>query len=195
MTAGRPLQFDPEHALYSALQLFWQHGYESTSLHNLLARMGLSKSSFYQAFGNKHQLYERCLERYRTDMLVTLRDALSDCDSGWELIRALFTNTISQTEGREYHWGCLAMNAASEFAQRDRTVSREITATTTSFMAIFSEIIQLAQQQGDIPQDKNPELLARYLLSSLSGLHSMLKAGTSQQDAEEMLDVILHALK
>ena len=195
MNVGRPLQFDPNQVLYSALKVFWQYGYESTSLQDLLSSMGLSKSSFYQAFGNKQQLFELCIQRYREDTLHEIRTALEECDEAWALIRALFMNTIAESEGKEYHWGCLVMNTASEFAQRDLSVAKQVTQTTSAFMELFGEIVSLGQEQGQISNNKSPIQLARYLLSSLSGLHTMLKAGTKREQAEELVDVIMEALK
>ncbi len=63
MSIGRPLQFDPEQVLDAAMQVFWASGYDATSLQDLLQAMRLSKSSFYQTFGSKQQLFERCLRR------------------------------------------------------------------------------------------------------------------------------------
>lgn len=195
MAVGRPLQFDPDLALNAALQTFWSRGYEATSLQDLLSSMGLSKSSFYQAFGSKQQLFERCIGRYRDDTLQGLRAALAECGSAWDLIKGIFYSTIEESEGREYHWGCLVMNAATEFSQRDLTVAHQVGASAQAFMELFQEVIRMAQAEGKIPAQRDPVVLARYLLNSLSGFHTMLKAGTKRQEAEELIEVIIGALQ
>ena len=61
---GRPREFDPDEALESALQVFWEKGYEGASLTELTGAMGITKPSMYAAFGNKEQLFRRAVERY-----------------------------------------------------------------------------------------------------------------------------------
>jgi len=67
---GRPLEFDPDKAIDSAMEVFWCKGYEATSMTDLLNAMDLSKSSLYHTFGSKQRLFERCLTQY-ADMLST----------------------------------------------------------------------------------------------------------------------------
>jgi AcrR family transcriptional regulator len=64
---GRPREFDEDEVLRAALRVFWEKGYESTSLSDLLAAMGLTKSSLYKAFGSKEALFWRVVERYQRD--------------------------------------------------------------------------------------------------------------------------------
>jgi TetR/AcrR family transcriptional regulator, copper-responsive repressor len=61
---GRPREFDLEEALATALQLFWEHGYESTSLAQLRSALGISSASFYNAFSSKEDLFKKVVERY-----------------------------------------------------------------------------------------------------------------------------------
>lgn len=65
---GRPRTFDRDHAVEQALLLFWQHGYDATSLAQLKAGLGggISAPSFYAAFGSKEALFEECVQRYLT---------------------------------------------------------------------------------------------------------------------------------
>ncbi|KAB0495321.1 TetR/AcrR family transcriptional regulator [Pseudomonas vancouverensis] len=63
---GRPRTFDRDHAVEQALHLFWQYGYDATSLSQLKAGLGggISAPSFYAAFGSKEALFEECVQRY-----------------------------------------------------------------------------------------------------------------------------------
>lgn len=63
---GRPRNFDRDDAVEQAMQLFWQHGYDSTSLTLLKAQLGggISAPSFYAAFGSKEALFDECVQRY-----------------------------------------------------------------------------------------------------------------------------------
>ena len=63
---GRPRTFDRDHAVEQAMHLFWQHGYDATSLAQLKAGLGggISAPSFYAAFGSKEALFDECVQRY-----------------------------------------------------------------------------------------------------------------------------------
>src|ERR1700761_847990 len=61
---GRPQAFDRAEALTQAMQLFWERGFEGTSLYELIAVMGISPSSFYNSFGSKERLYQEATETY-----------------------------------------------------------------------------------------------------------------------------------
>ncbi len=82
MGLGRPIEFDPQQALDAAMHVFWQRGYEATSLENLLAAMDIGKSSFYQAYGSKPELFQKCLENYRDASVDRLRALLDQSASG-----------------------------------------------------------------------------------------------------------------
>lgn len=195
MAVGRPLQFDPDQALNAALAVFWQHGYESTSLQDLLNAMQLSKSSFYQAFGNKQALFERCIQQYRNDTLRELRAAMENCDDPLALIEGLYRGTLIQREANEYHWGCLVMNTASEFSQRNRSIAEEVTRSVQALTDVFEALILQGQASGVIHQRQSAKKLSQYLMSNLSGLHTLLKTGISHEEAEAIIETIVLSLK
>jgi TetR/AcrR family transcriptional repressor of nem operon len=194
MNLGRPLEFDPERALDAAMHVFWSGGYEATSLQDLLKAMGLSKSSFYQAFGSKQQLFERCLGRYREKMATALLEKLNRSPSGQRFIMDVLYSVADEARGEGKPRGCLVMNTASEFAQSDPMVAGWVAQGVDRFKAVFMAAVQRAQQEGDIAADRDPETLALYLVSSLSGLKTMVKAGAGEKAVKSIVDVILDAL-
>ena len=168
MNIGRPLEFDPDLALDAAMQVFWNGGYEATSLQNLLEAMDLSKSSFYQAFGSKQQLFERCLKRYRDTMAAAMLEGLSQAGSGRQFIEDMLCSVLEEACSGEKPRGCLVMNTANEFAQADPAVAEWVTQGVTRFTRVFEAAVARAQREGDIAVDKDPEALARFLVSSMS---------------------------
>lgn len=183
---GRPLEFNPDEVLESAMQLFWSKGYRFTSLQLLIATMGISKSSFYQAFGSKHVIFQSCIKRYRLMLIEMVRAQLKQSNSGKQFIETIFSDAINQTEENEIRRGCLLMNTASEFAQTDPVIADLITASLDELTDLFESAIIQAQQEGDISYDKNAHLLAVYLVSSISGLKCMVKAGVNEETASNI---------
>ena len=194
MSIGRPLQFDPDQALQSAMLLFWRKGYEATSLHDLLKATGLSKSSLYQTFKSKHSLFERSIDRYRADMIDELHDMLEKAQSGRKFIEQFFLGVANETRGKNARLGCLIMNTASEFAQTDPAISKLVKQGTRAFRDIFETAILRAQKEGSVSADKDAKALATYLMSSMSGLKTQVKAGASINEIKTITKVILSTL-
>src|SRR5690242_5678502 len=111
MTLGRPLSFDPDAALDAAMEVFWSHGYEATSLQDLLKAMKLSKSSFYQAFGGKKELFLRCVARYRQKIGQGLTTLVENAASGRDIIEKVLVNAAAEARRpADFRRGCLLMN-------------------------------------------------------------------------------------
>lgn len=194
MTHGRPLEFDPDEALERAVELFWSKGYESTSLSDLLEAMKISKSSFYQAFGSKHELFEQCLVRFRDRQVTRMRAALDASASAKRFIRSMLSAIVADAASMETPKGCLIMNTATEFAGRDAVIARLVSHATSDFADVFAAAIRRAQREGDISPEKDAEALARYVVSTISGLKTMVKAGFSPKAVDEVAEVAMGAL-
>lgn len=194
MSIGRPLEFDPNMALESAMHVFWRQGYEASSLQDLISAMGLSKSSFYQAFESKQTLFKRCIKFYRQGLIDELQSKLSKTVSGKAFIQTLFRDVAKETTGTDGRRGCLLMNTASEFAQTDPEIAELVSSSINNLTQVFELAIEQGQQQGDIPVDKNRHELANYLVSSMSGLKNMVKAGANTKSIKQTADIVLSAL-
>lgn len=177
------------------MDLFWRKGYESSSLQDLLAATGLSKSSFYQAFKSKHRLFQRSLQNYREMLTGELKIQLSQADSGKAFIGATFQNVAGETSGPDARRGCLLMNTASEFAQTDPDIAKLVSDSIDSITDVFERAIRQAQQQGEISSSKDVRALASYLVSSMSGLRNMVKAGADRETIRRIADIAMSALE
>jgi TetR/AcrR family transcriptional repressor of nem operon len=195
MSIGRPLEFDPEQALDSALAVFWSQGYEATSLQNLLDAMALSKSSFYQAFHSKRALFERCLDRYRDQVASDFGARLNGAASGRVFIEDVLLGIADEARSRRKPRGCLVMNTANEFSQRDARLAKRVAAGVERFKGVFLAAVQRAQQEGGISREHEPDALADYLVTSITGLRTLVKAGADAATVEGVVSVILKALR
>ena len=194
MSIGRPLEFDPNDALETAMHVFWRQGYEASSLQDLIGAMGLSKSSFYQAFESKQALFKRCIQFYRQGLVDELQHKLGQTGSGKAFIQALFRDVANETTGTDGRRGCLLMNTASEFAQTDPEIAELVSSSIENLARVFEKAIDQGQQQGDIPTNRNKHELANYLVSSMSGLKNMVKAGADSTSIKQTANIILSAL-
>ena len=195
MNIGRPVEFDRAVALHNAQILFWRKGYGNTSLSDLLNVMGLSKSSFYQAFNSKSELFEQSIQLYLNERTSLMRASLKTSPSAFEFISGMLCSVIKNENIQEYRIGCLVMNTASEFAQSDDVIAKAVKKSIAAFTAVFKEAVVLGQQQGDIQADKDADALADYIMTNMGGLNIMFKAGAEPETIKRIAKVMLSALK
>lgn len=193
-TLGRPLEFDPDKAIDAAVEVFWRKGYEATSMSDLLEAMSLSKSSLYQTFGSKQQLFERCLSRYTDRLSAEMAQELEEAKSGRSFIENTFAEVADTAQQPEGAKGCLIANSASEFGQREPALASPVRDGLNRFAKIFTDAIVKAQADGSISADADPRALGTYLIGTMNGLRTMIKAGADRRSAKGMVTLILKAL-
>lgn len=194
MTLGRPIEFDPGFALEAAMHEFWRSGYEATSLQDLLKSMGLSKSSFYQTFLSKEKLFHQCLKHYQQQMVKKLESDLKDAESGITFIQQAFSSIADEAKKENEQKGCLVINTANEFGQKDTEVAHIVKQSIDKFESIFLKAIKRAQTEGAIPLTKNAKVLSQYLVGNMGGIKSMVKAGMSRKQINQIVEVIIESL-
>jgi TetR/AcrR family transcriptional repressor of nem operon len=116
---GRPRQFVPAEALKDALEVFWEKGYEATSLDDLTAAMHLSRSSFYACFGSKHAVMLAAVERYADDLFARL-EAMAASMPPTEALHAILAAIADVDAGRR---GCFFVNSVTELAPHDAALA------------------------------------------------------------------------
>jgi TetR/AcrR family transcriptional repressor of nem operon len=194
MTYGRPREFDIDRALEAATQQFWAVGYEATSLQDLLKSMGLSKSSLYQTFGNKHELFVRCLDHYQQSMVDKLNEQLNSSDSVKQFIAKFLEGVIAEAKNSSGRKGCLLVNTANELSQRDTDIAKAVTDGTGNVAKLFQQAIELGKQKKEISVDTPTEHLVSYLITAISGLRTMIKAGAETSTLKPVTDLIIKTL-
>lgn len=195
MATGRPIEFDPDQVIASATAAFWSKGYEATSLKDLLDATGLSKSSLYHSFGGKQQLFGRCIAAYTDRMVAQLLVRLGGSSSAMQFIHTLLTEIGSEGARDRRPIGCLVMNTASEFGQREPVFVQWVGSSIARVRAVMLRAIEQSQRAGEISRSRSAATLADYLMSSIAGLRTMVKAGTPTKTVLGVVDLIVSTLK
>lgn len=194
MAIGRPRQFDAEKSINLAKERFWQGGYAATSLQDLLESMRLSKSSLYQSFGNKEQLFVRCLEEYRQQIDTSLNERLQQADSGLTFIRNLLAMVVDEA-GKPQRKGCLLVNTANESIGNEPVVAQAVKRGFQTIEAILKQALQKARDDGELAIDVDVEELADLLVAAISGLRTMVRAGVPHARLEKVANILIESLK
>ncbi len=187
--AGPNKQFDPNHTLDKALQLFWKKGYESTSMQELVDVMGVNRASLYQTYGNKHDLYTASLNRYIEGTLDTFKQTLEKSGPALENLRNLFQNLVlhSLQGGMQ---GCFINNSAVELGPHDLELAEQIRNVWIQFEDFFSIMIQRAVDNLELKADTDVRKIAQLLNTNLQGLIIQTKTNIKKKKLFDSIELI-----
>lgn len=191
---ARTKEFEPERALERAMDLFWRQGYEVTSVQELLDCMGIGRGSLYSTFGDKRALFLAALDRYEEVVASRAIQILEDSESAKSGIREVFESTVENLAGDERRRGCLFANSAVELTPHDSEVVRKISRHLGRTEYAFHRALIRAQISGEIPEERDPRALARFLVNSLQGLRVMARAGAQKEVMKDAATVTILAL-
>lgn len=192
---GRPKEFNQEEALDKAMKVFWQQGYEATSVQDLVEHMGINRGTLYTNFGLKHELFLAAIDRYIDIMVVQRLTALDKPGSVKKAIKALFKGLVQSAVGKDYGMGCFVTNSATELLPHDPEVCTRIANSLLLVEKAFIKAIIRGQANGEIAWDKDPRALARYLTSSIQGLRVMSKTAPTRAKMQDVVKLTLSILE
>ena len=178
---GRPNKFDRDQAVEVAKQAFWQQGYHALSVSQLASLMGITRSSFYNSFGDKQRLFNEVLASYRlTEPYVLLLD-LPPGSAIKPRLSAFFKEicrTRVEDQGKQ---GCLIANTVSGVIGSDDQLAQDIEALLLSSVDLFSDLLKRAVIQQEIAELEDVTVTARALVAFNMGLNNLSKVVRDEQ--------------
>ena len=190
----RSKAFDPDEALHKAMQVFWERGYEATSVQDLVQGIGINRFSLYSTFGGKHQLFVAALERYRDTIVADLVGELEQSTAGLAAIRQFFERLVNFFASAKGWRGCLITNTAVELAPHDPQAAAKVQAYVVRLEEAFYRVLLQAQQAQQLAAAHACRDLARFLTGSALGLGVLAKTSPGRQALEGYSRVILSVL-
>lgn len=194
LSPGRPREFDIDEAVRRARDVFWDRGYHDASLPDLLGGMGLSRGSFYKAFGDKRGLFLRALDTYIDDALDTVGAILGSEGSPKAAIRRALLRNADQAFGAEGLRGCFAVLTATELLPHDEAVSRRVSRLFHRLQDLYAAAIIRAQAAGEIDPGRDAPTLARFLVCQIQGMRVLGKARADRGDMRAVAELALATL-
>jgi AcrR family transcriptional regulator len=189
---GRPRAFDIDEALDRALRVFWEKGYEGTSLSDLTEAMGINRPSLYAAFGNKEALFRKALDRYVERMMAFVRDAINEPTARGVAERLLRSAADMVTHPRNPR-GCLTVRGALSSGEEADPVRLELALRRSEGEAAIRERLERSKGEGELPTGANPADLARYLATVYQGMSVQAAGGASREQLRRVAETALRA--
>lgn len=161
--------FDKNLVIKKATEVFHSKGYNATSMQDLVDATGLNRSSIYNSFENKHNLYLECLSSYQNHYKDQLTDKILKASNSIEAINNLFDLYLNYILEDENKKGCMIVNCKSEMANQDKSITHFLIKNQNLMLDLLEDIVSKGQKELSINNKCTSKEYAIYLFSSIQG--------------------------
>jgi len=186
-------QFDRHEVLNRAMAVFWERGYEATSIQDLLQAMGINRGSLYATFGDKQQLFLAVLDHYADKVSTAMLDALGDADPR-RAIAQMFAVLLRRTSDPSWPRGCLNTNTALECPGSGDAITRTVAERLGQQESALYHVLHRAQVAGALNRGQDCRALARFFVGVAQGVNVVHKAGADPATLQDIVAIALRTL-
>lgn len=191
---ARTKDFDENEVLNKAIDIFWHKGYNGTSMQDLVDGLGISRSSLYDTYGDKHTLFIKALESYQNDTSSKVAAIINSTGPAKALIKKLLEFITGELLGDQKHKGCFMVNAEVEVAPHDQEVNQLVCQNDQQVEDAFYLIIKKGQDSGEITNKQDARALARFTFNTVKGIRVTAKSTTDKAVFDDIIKLAIAAL-
>ena len=187
--------FEPEAVLDDVLRLFWRNGTAATGIQDVVETTGLNRSSIYNTFGGKNELYIAALRRYVDHYSQPAFKRLAENARGLEAIRDFFTGLINaRCEGEYARWGCMVSNAHAGAERSQPDVSSILLDHHRRLITALRTALDAAREHGQLRGGTDLQACAEHLALVAYGVNIRSRSGASADELLRGADAALAAI-
>lgn len=190
---GRPRTFDRNRALLRALELFWERGYEGTSISDLTAAMGINPPSLYAAFGSKEQLFREAVAYYNDPDRSPTARAIRDQRTVRDAVEAMLRENAAQYVDPDSPRGCLIVLAATTYTPESASVRDLLAGLREQDRQHLLDRLDRAVRAAELPATADTAALTAFVMTVLHGLSIQARDGASADTLSAVVDVAMRA--
>jgi len=192
---ARSKDFDESEVLEKAVALFWLKGYNGTSMQDLVDGLGISRSSLYDTYVDKHTLYLKALEFYQRTGGAQLFEIVTSTPSAKDAIKQLLQMITNNLVKDKEHKGCFMVNAEVEVASHDAAVKDIVCKNDKQVEEAFYRAIKKGQESGEISNKQDAKALTRFFLNTIKGIRVSAKSTTDKAFFNDIIKTSLSVLE
>lgn len=188
---GRPPAFDRETVLAAARDVFWEHGYDGSSIADLTASMGITPQSLYAAFQSKADLYREALDQYRRMPRPYPGNPLREEIETVAAFERFLRNSAMIFTAPDHPKGCMISTAVLNCASENEDIAYYVSALRQQTLDAFTTRIERGIAEGELRPNTNAKSLARFLGAIVQGMSVQARDGAT---SEELMEMVKHAM-
>lgn len=192
---ARTKQFDERQALLAAMRVFWEKGYEATSIQNLEQAMGLRRTSIYNTFGNKRALFEQVLACYKESVMASLFSAMDSTADIREGIARLLNAALDVNYDEQYPGGCLVVLSVLESEQHDAVSRASLEQSIQELRRGLQSRLTRARKRGELPASLDTAATATTITTIMAGMMVLGKAHVPRRTLNKTISSVLVLLQ
>lgn len=191
----REIIFNKDEVVEKAKNLFWLKGYNATSMQDLVEATGLNRSSIYNSFGSKMQMYQLALDKYQKEA-IDFFDVITYANiNGFDSIKKVFDATLNIMHSDFNRRGCMFVNCNTEMSNQDMQLKNITEKNQDLLIHFFQKLVIKGHTDGSIPENKKSENIALYLTSALQGFRITGMNTVNKNALNSIVENILNNLK
>ena len=176
------------------MHLFWEKGYQGTSIQDLVDRLGINRGSLYDTFGGKDELFKRALLLYKRTFGRKIQEASEAGGGPLESLRAIFLEAARLAAEDREHKGCFIVNTTSEIACLGEDYEKLLRENYREYREFFAGLLRAAVARGELAAGTDVEAHADYLFTVYNGLRVLSRLQRDPATLEGIVRVALQAL-
>ncbi|UYQ95608.1 TetR/AcrR family transcriptional regulator [Chitinophaga horti] len=188
----RNVAFNEDQAIQYAMEVFWEKGYNGTSLRDLTDAMKINSSSLYNTIGDKQELFVRCIRHYTAIRNADLRRRANSSASPLQTLKQYIDDAVTSITNEPN--GCMAVKTAFEVANKDERIKAILKQDGENTYQFLYTLLNKSIKQREIPDTEEPAMLADYLMSMLTGWYESYIVHRDADKIRKMAGYFLHQL-
>lgn len=192
---ARTSEFDRETVLTAAMKIFWEVGYNKTSIPQLTQATHLQPGSIYAAFKSKEGLFQATLEHYSQMGLRKIHALITQGDTPLQGVKIFLESIVSDMGKNKTPSGCFLVNSLLELAPQNKVVQKQVTKHLEDVEKELLTALKQAQSSGELANDKDPTAVAKFLMLNIWGLRVMAKINPSKKSLKMVLEQMYLSLE
>ena len=195
MGAGRPRSFDREAALTKAMHVFWEKGYEGTTMTDIIERIGVKAPSVYAAFGNKDKLFTEVVDAYSQLIQSGPIKILMETSDVFEAIKGSLNSTVQVFSGVNNPCSCLVLTAAINCAPEHAEHFQKLQTLRAEYKSAFAKRFLRAKEEGQLVENADYLEMAEFMMTFIHGLALRARDGSTREQLGNSSKITLEIMK
>lgn len=190
---GRPRTMDKDAALETAVRLFWERGYEGTSIADLTSAIGITPPSLYATFGSKEELFKQALDLYVARETTKRHEMLEEAPSAYAAIEFYLNDAARSATQAGCPSGCAIANAVLQHAEENASVAEGVAERRRAAYEALQRRFERAIEEGELPEGTEARGLGRFYAAVVQGMAAQACDGACRETLGEIIKVALNA--